>query len=690
MILATAAGVSAQIPLESDTMKVIDSYGRPGDTVEVSLYIANYSIAVYAYTARVVFDAAILQPISAACFERGCSLEFTSGVPHQDSAMVILAYTFDPPSSAIPPGSGPVAKMRFRVKPAAQYNMSTTIRFVDFGTEFVNGWSDTLAEFYVPRLVAGNFTVTGGIGNQSPVIGNIGSQQVAEGQTLQFYVDAHDPNGDPITLSAQNLPDNSSFPTVQGDSSVTGLFAFSPTFEQGPDTFDVDFVAIDDHNNTTRLTVPIVVLDQPNDRLVINSGQGGVPGATSRDIDVNLLNSRAIFGIQFKYYYDETQVEISNILQVERSLDLGFWTSTPNPGEIIVLIFSAGLDPIEAGDGPIVKFVANVNSSAFFGRTSVVLDSAVEVIDSVGTSRRLVTEDGYFTVDRFGDGNLDEVVNVGDCITIVAFIIERMDLNIRQFDAADINRDGRVTVADLQEVINEILQLPTMPGPSPALYPVVVELTEDPTRVDNLVTVGLMADVTTEAAAVQYKIAFNPDRIEPVGAQPGEIVSGLQFDSNVSEGTMSGVVYDLTGATFGPATGQLANFTFRLLDGDLRRGDLVISEFEIVDRGAARIPSEIKGQLPTQIALNQNYPNPFNAATNISFDLPHEGDVELSVYDLLGRQIAILVDGRLSAGNHIFRWDGRADDGAEMATGVFFYRLRSDGFDETKKMLLVK
>ncbi len=102
------------------------------------------------------------------------------------------------------------------------------------------------------------------------------------------------------------------------------------------------------------------------------------------------------------------------------------------------------------------------------------------------------------------------------------------------------------------------------------------------------------------------------------------------------------------------------------------------------------IPVEIKGQLPESFILSQNYPNPFNAGTSIRFELPSASDVELSVYDLLGRKVIVMLNEYLPAGSHLVTWDGRSGDGNMMATGVYFYRLRAGDFDKTKKMILVK
>jgi uncharacterized protein (DUF1501 family) len=91
------------------------------------------------------------------------------------------------------------------------------------------------------------------------------------------------------------------------------------------------------------------------------------------------------------------------------------------------------------------------------------------------------------------------------------------------------------------------------------------------------------------------------------------------------------------------------------------------------------------GNLPTKYALEQNFPNPFNPSTVIRYDLPRASDVTIDVYNSAGEKIATLVDSPQSAGNHEVNFNG-----GTLASGVYFYRLRAGGYQETKKMLLVK
>ncbi len=83
--------------------------------------------------------------------------------------------------------------------------------------------------------------------------------------------------------------------------------------------------------------------------------------------------------------------------------------------------------------------------------------------------------------------------------------------------------------------------------------------------------------------------------------------------------------------------------------------------------------------------MSQNYPNPFNPATKISFAVPKAGNVELKVYDILGREVATLVNEVKQPG--IYNVDFNASN---FASGIYFYTMKSGDFTAVKKMVLVK
>ncbi len=683
-----AGALADTIYSDQDTMRVQDASGLPGDTVSVYLYMANTTIDVGGISHRITYDSTLIRALSAECLDRGCALEIFAADMDVPGVIRILAYSFE--SNYIPRGFGNTVRIKFLVKSGAVPGRSTLMQFVDQGLGD-NAWSPAIGgDLFIPQLLPGTFQVRGGNINLPPVITNVGNQSVAEGQLLQFTVVAHDVEADPITLSAENLPENAFFPSAQGDSLISSTFSFRPSYTQGPDTFLVSFVAVDDHNNVTTMPVQIVVFDQPNDRLIIAHNQGGIRGAADRSVDVILFNSGPIFGAQFEVLYDPEQIVISDVLSTYRNQNMWFSYNEPQPGRIIIITFSVGMDTIPSGNGPLAELVVDVNDDAQFGHTELSLAEAIEIIDSV-TTKNLEPENGYFTVDRFGDANLDETVNVGDCVTIVAYILGQMNFSIRQFEAADIDSSGRVNIGDLQKIINVILEINIPPLLYPSDPPVVVELMDDIPSSGDLLTVPFRAEMSGEASAVQFRISYNSDVLRALDPEPGDLISGMMLDYNVSDNEIYGVIYNLGGGSFGPGNGELVNLNFRVTDPAFDfEDDLAITDFLIVNPAAEFIPVEIEGQLPDRFILDQNYPNPFNAGTNISFSLPSASNVEIMVYDLLGRQVTTLLNSFIPAGSHSVNWDGRSGSGDNLSTGVYFYRLRADGFDETKKMLLIK
>ncbi len=96
------------------------------------------------------------------------------------------------------------------------------------------------------------------------------------------------------------------------------------------------------------------------------------------------------------------------------------------------------------------------------------------------------------------------------------------------------------------------------------------------------------------------------------------------------------------------------------------------------------------GTIPLVFALQQNYPNPFNPTTNIDFSIPKLQDVELAVYDILGRRVKTLISRKLSPGTYSITWDGTNIFGTRAASGMYFYRLDGENKSVTRKMLLMK
>ncbi len=181
----------------------------------------------------------------------------------------------------------------------------------------------------------------------------------------------------------------------------------------------------------------------------------------------------------------------------------------------------------------------------------------------------------------------------------------------------------------------------------------------------------------TVIAANEYLIVWADNDIDQVGLHAGfklsasgevvllvnpdeEIINEIEFDEqpeNVSIGR------------YPNGTGE-----FQLMDPTFSEEN--VSTLDVASENTT---------IPESFLLHQNYPNPFNPSTSISFDLPDPGLVELSVFDMLGREVAVLVDRQMTTGNHIVNFSG-----SELASGIYFYKLSVGNTTQVRKMVLVK
>jgi len=119
------------------------------------------------------------------------------------------------------------------------------------------------------------------------------------------------------------------------------------------------------------------------------------------------------------------------------------------------------------------------------------------------------------------------------------------------------------------------------------------------------------------------------------------------------------------------------------LDYDLK---LVAGDIEYV----ATMTEEILNNIPSVYSLSQNYPNPFNPITKMNYALPKRSRVIISVYNVLGQEVTTLLNKEQDYGYHIVTWNGTDRIGKQVASGVYFARLTTKNFSQTKKMLMLK
>ncbi len=286
-------------------------------------------------------------------------------------------------------------------------------------------------------------------------------------------------------------------------------------------------------------------------------------------------------------------------------------------------------------------------------------------------------------IDDRGDINLNGVsYEVADAVVFTNYFIYGLavfTVNIfGQIAASDINADGiTLSVADLVLLIRIIIgDAP----PIPKINPHEIDL-----KLANSFENGAMT-VTGESinGIGGAYLVYQFDQSGSIGI-PVLTSSSGQMDLlyNIENNELRVLIFSSKGFDIDAGKQELVKIPF---EGNQPK----INKFDFADAEGRPYVTALKNSgLPDGFALHQNYPNPFNPSTTLSFSLSTETKWELSVFNVAGARVRQFI-GSNEAGLVEVRWDGKADDGNEVASGVYFYRLVAGEFVDTKKMIMLK
>ena len=214
------------------------------------------------------------------------------------------------------------------------------------------------------------------------------------------------------------------------------------------------------------------------------------------------------------------------------------------------------------------------------------------------------------------------------------------------------------------------------------------------------VTVRVWADRAEALKAYGAALRYDPSQVVFEGARPGP---GALLESQGGHAPLFAVLYQRPGQLVvgnglveGEAVsgrGLLAELDFRLLGASTEAVFALTEGYVASSAEAVRTVAQLGSVrlVPQHYALFANFPNPFNPSTSIEYALPEAAVVELAIYDILGQRVRMLVAGQLQgAGFYRLVWDGRDHADRAVASGVYFYRLTTAGFNQIRKMTLIK
>lgn len=232
--------------------------------------------------------------------------------------------------------------------------------------------------------------------------------------------------------------------------------------------------------------------------------------------------------------------------------------------------------------------------------------------------------------------------------------------------------------------------LTLLPLATPAQEPARCVWLGPPTLADGQYTIPLLIDNIDEIIAADIYVLFDSEQVTLVDVRRTDLLAGFFFLSNPVQDTLK---IALAGAQANTGEGVFAEI-FIADTGVVPELHLLMVSFN-GDQIPAKYDTptdvlQIHGPQPTVVHLAPNYPNPFNAQTTIPYALSEQTQVRLEIFNMMGQRVRTLVDEEQQPGSYLALWGGEDETDGELASGVYFYRLRAGALDQMQRMTLLK
>ncbi len=553
-------------------------------------------------------------------------------------------------------------------------------------------------------------TITVNNVNQLPVIDPLlDTMTVNEGDSLQFFISATDFEDCffSLQMSSPDLPLAATFTEDQGECGVGGEFYWQTDFTDAG-TYTANFTVTDDSGSVGTDSVIIIVnnKNQPP-RFDLNEGEG-----TNEGTNLNFLVSAT-----------DGDSTIPSLL-ISGSLPIGAlfidngdgtgtfdWTPDFNQSGEHSATFVATDDSLAADTMTVFIFINEAGEAVLTVKnaTCVQCSPPQNFTDIIVTESSFSIEFNNQIISASLEGNINFTSTSGQTFGYFYDVYSKL-LYVSPFFESDQFQPADTITVLLSTGIVDLSESPLDSNYSLIYFtgPVV-----HPGDADNngivderdILSLGLYWNLTgpvRELAGEVSPLEFFPS--------PGHFqVLSEKWEPNVAayaDADGSGTVNadDICGVSFNfglsnqpaqknngdmPALKQLDNSVMQQLYNALIECPNSAGKTHLVEflENAINNQSVI---LPTEVELYQNYPNPFNPSTTIEFYLPEQQYVTLDIYNILGQRVVSLVDREMDAGFQSVSWSGRDNSGSEVASGIYFYLLKTDDRKISKRMMMLK
>ena len=319
-------------------------------------------------------------------------------------------------------------------------------------------------------------------------------------------------------------------------------------------------------------------------------------------------------------------------------------------------------------------------------------------------------KNGSIAIKAIQLGDVDEngEVQPYDASLILRYLVNDLSLTSLQLQNSDATGDGTVSTFDatkiLQYVVGSVSSLPdstAIPAGGNMYF-------SEPTVENEIIDLPVVLNNPQNIYSLALDLKYNPEYLEIVSMDYASEMSSALISEGTTEDKSEVKIAAADDAVL-PLDRNLVHVRFRMKkdfdtdeNGKIYLRNYRLNEMNSVQNGDSvnfGILTAVKQQassIPAEFVLKANYPNPFNPTTTIAFGLPEKANIHLTIFNVVGQEIAELYSGELSAGYHQLQWNGRNQSDYAAPSGIYFYRMDAVGlndakhFTDTKKMILLK
>tara|TARA_B110000014_G_C20113734_1_gene587519 strand:+ start:381 stop:2417 length:2037 start_codon:yes stop_codon:yes gene_type:complete len=373
------------------------------------------------------------------------------------------------------------------------------------------------------------------------------------------------------------------------------------------------------------------------------------------------------------------------------------WNIEINEQEDLLITGTYGSSEISA-NGTLMRLKFEVSNNIDTNFVPVVIihaemDEIEGVIDVVN---------GGIEIDSllYGDVSQNNNVSLYDASLVLKYLIGTETLDETQLVAAEVTQDGTVSALDATAIAQyaiEIIDALPVVDTQNLTGGGTIFINETMFQPGELLEVPVMLTNGNNLLSFEIDLSYESDAITLESITWSDLIGHFTIEENYEGGSIkvAGLGTEPDGEEGVFATVSLfiaSSFTDESFDVTINK--YRINESDPIEDVVVTFTNSALGidenTIPTVYALHQNYPNPFNPSTQVNYDLPERGSVQIMIYDLMGRKVKTLINNEQNAGFKNIQWNATNNRNEPVSAGLYLYTIQAGEFRQTKKMVLLK